>query len=106
MAESDSEVYSTSSPFLQVVEVFKPVKEVNAILQAVGADPSAYYSPQEVFALVMQYVQEQVRAYEAMLAGLIPVRLSSLLRCRPGLTARLYGLDASFLRSRSLKELR
>ncbi|GAQ79177.1 eukaryotic translation initiation factor SUI1 family protein [Klebsormidium nitens] len=44
---------------LEVVEVFKPVKEVNAILQAVGADPSAYYSPQEVFALVMQYVQEQ-----------------------------------------------
>ena len=35
--------------FLQVIEVFKPVKEVTAILQAVGADPSAYYTPQGRF---------------------------------------------------------
>jgi hypothetical protein len=45
---------------LQVTEVFKPVKEVNPILQAVGADSAAYYSPQEVTALIFQYIQEQV----------------------------------------------
>lgn len=47
--------------------MFKPVKEVNPILQAVGADPAAYYSPQEVTALVFQYIQEQVHRPEILI---------------------------------------